>query len=236
MLGTAPRAERDVADINHATPLRLLDSVSADPLFVASHSRPQDVARALIARLVHAARQDMAAVGADAVLQAVQAINLAFGTVLTGGGVLFTYPALWQRVTGETALHMVWFACVRRPFPIMPSRTEGRTVDLHVAARTSPARLAGAITALTQNNNNIHVCAVGAGALNQAVKGVALAGIFLSEQSLRLGMIPYRVRPLGPAQPGPPAFRLVLTVERALQTQQERRRPEILTASRVHER
>ena len=49
------------------------------------------------------------------------------------------------------------------------------TIQMNVASNTSPARLAGAILKTISSGNTIELLAVGAGAVNQATKAIALA-------------------------------------------------------------
>ena len=51
---------------------------------------------------------------------------------------------------------------------------------LKVSSKTNPNSVAGAIVAILKPNENVKVHAVGAGALNQAIKAIAIARGFLA--------------------------------------------------------
>lgn len=56
---------------------------------------------------------------------------------------------------------------------------------LRVSSRTAPEKLAGSIAkAITLEKKQVEVVAVGAGAINQAVKGLILARRFMSSSGL----------------------------------------------------
>lgn len=62
---------------------------------------------------------------------------------------------------------------------------------LKVGAATRPQILAGAIAKfLTQDHKDIEIIAVGAGAINQATKGMILARRFVSSTGSNLAFIP----------------------------------------------
>lgn len=62
---------------------------------------------------------------------------------------------------------------------------------LKVSAKTRPQELAGAIAKfITIDNKEVEVVAVGAGAINQAIKGLILANRFVSTSGIHLAFIP----------------------------------------------
>lgn len=61
---------------------------------------------------------------------------------------------------------------------------------LKVSARSSPKSVAGALAALFRQYGKAEMQAVGAGAVNQAVKAVAIARGFVSPNGIELVMIP----------------------------------------------
>ncbi len=62
---------------------------------------------------------------------------------------------------------------------------------LRVSDTTRPQKLAGAIAKMhTIDNKDYEVVAVGAGAVNQAVKGLILARRFVSSNGINLAFIP----------------------------------------------
>lgn len=61
---------------------------------------------------------------------------------------------------------------------------------LRVAANTKPNLAAGAIAGIAKKENTLEVAAVGAGAVNQAVKAIAIAGDFIKENEWVLACKP----------------------------------------------
>ena len=62
---------------------------------------------------------------------------------------------------------------------------------LRVSSKTEPKKLAGAIyRALKQNGGEVCLQAIGAGAVNQAVKGVAIARGFAAPEGANLKIVP----------------------------------------------
>lgn len=62
---------------------------------------------------------------------------------------------------------------------------------LKVSASTRPQVLAGAIAKfITQDRKDVELVAVGAGAVNQGVKGLIMARRFVSSSGLNLAFIP----------------------------------------------
>ncbi len=61
---------------------------------------------------------------------------------------------------------------------------------LKVSANSNPNKVAGAIVGALSKAGKVELQAIGAGAVNQAVKSVAIARRFLEEKNLELYMIP----------------------------------------------
>lgn len=61
---------------------------------------------------------------------------------------------------------------------------------IKVSSRSVPKSVAGAICAVVREGKGANVEAVGAGAVNQAVKAVAVARTFLTEDGIDLVCIP----------------------------------------------
>jgi stage V sporulation protein S len=61
---------------------------------------------------------------------------------------------------------------------------------LKVSAKSSPNSVAGAIAGLLKENSGIEIQTVGAGALNQAIKAVAIARGFVAPSGIDLICIP----------------------------------------------
>ncbi|MDR2531932.1 MAG: stage V sporulation protein S [Oscillospiraceae bacterium] len=57
---------------------------------------------------------------------------------------------------------------------------------IKVSARSVPKLVAGAIAAVVREKKIVEIQAVGAGAINQAVKSIAIARIYTSEEGLNL--------------------------------------------------
>lgn len=61
---------------------------------------------------------------------------------------------------------------------------------LKVSAKTSPQKVAGAIAKYYEENQAVEVVAVGAGAINQATKGLIMARRFVSSSGIDLSFKP----------------------------------------------
>lgn len=61
---------------------------------------------------------------------------------------------------------------------------------LKVSARSNPNAVAGALAAIIRQDGSVEVQVVGAGALNQAIKAVAIARTYLVESSLDAVCVP----------------------------------------------
>lgn len=57
---------------------------------------------------------------------------------------------------------------------------------LKVSAKSSPNLVAGAIAGVIRDAGEVEVQAIGAGAVNQAVKAIAVAGSFLTEDQIEI--------------------------------------------------
>ena len=69
---------------------------------------------------------------------------------------------------------------------------EAPAVDvIKVSARSRSTAVAGAIAGVVREHNRAEVQAIGAGAVNQALKAVAIARGYLSEDDIDVIMIPY---------------------------------------------
>lgn len=63
-------------------------------------------------------------------------------------------------------------------------------VNFKVASKTDVGKLAGAITEVTRQGDDIAISAVGAGAVNQVVKAVAKARGYLAPTGIDIVIIP----------------------------------------------
>ena len=63
-------------------------------------------------------------------------------------------------------------------------------VEIKVSSKTNPNSLAGAIASLLKEGKNINVKTIGAGALNQAMKGITIARGFVVVQGIDINCIP----------------------------------------------
>lgn len=61
---------------------------------------------------------------------------------------------------------------------------------LKVSANSKPKAVAGAVAAIVRKNGYVELQAVGAGAVNQAIKAIAIARGFLAPNGINLVMIP----------------------------------------------
>lgn len=62
--------------------------------------------------------------------------------------------------------------------------------SLKVSASSQPKAVAGAIAAITRNNENVEIETIGAGAVNQAVKSIAIARGYVAPNGIELVCIP----------------------------------------------
>ncbi len=61
---------------------------------------------------------------------------------------------------------------------------------LKVSARSNPSAVAGAVAGVIREEGNVEIQAIGAGAINQAVKAVAIARGFVAPGGMDLICIP----------------------------------------------
>lgn len=61
---------------------------------------------------------------------------------------------------------------------------------LKVSSKSNPNSVAGAIAGALGKDNTVEIQAIGAGAVNQAVKAIAVARRFINENGKDIGMIP----------------------------------------------
>ena len=61
---------------------------------------------------------------------------------------------------------------------------------LKVSSKSSPSKVAGAIANIFREYKSVELQAIGAGALNQAIKAIAIARGFLSPSGYNLVVIP----------------------------------------------
>ena len=70
----------------------------------------------------------------------------------------------------------------------MPQAPEGNC--LKVSPKSSPASVAGAIAGMVKDGVEVELQAVGAGAVNQAVKAIAISRGFLSPVGIEIACVP----------------------------------------------
>ncbi|MGM9646586.1 MAG: stage V sporulation protein S [Eubacteriales bacterium] len=61
---------------------------------------------------------------------------------------------------------------------------------LKVSAKSSPNLVAGAIAGVIRDCGAVEVQAIGAGAVNQAIKAIAVAGAFLTDDQIEISCKP----------------------------------------------
>lgn len=64
------------------------------------------------------------------------------------------------------------------------------TTILKIRSNSDPSKVAGAICAMIQDGKNIELQAIGAGAVNQAVKSIATARGYIASSGINLYCIP----------------------------------------------
>jgi stage V sporulation protein S len=62
---------------------------------------------------------------------------------------------------------------------------------LKVSSKSKPNSVAGAIAGMVRSNTKVQIQTIGAGALNQAIKGIAIARGFIAPTGQELICIPY---------------------------------------------
>lgn len=62
---------------------------------------------------------------------------------------------------------------------------------LKVSAKSNPNLVAGAIAGIMRESKDVELQAIGAGSVNQAVKAVAVARVFLEEDGIGIATVPY---------------------------------------------
>jgi stage V sporulation protein S len=62
---------------------------------------------------------------------------------------------------------------------------------LKVSSKSKPNSVAGAIAGMIRSNSRVQIQTIGAGALNQAIKGIAIARGFIAPTGQELICIPY---------------------------------------------
>lgn len=72
------------------------------------------------------------------------------------------------------------------------SRTTPDTI-LRVASNSDPANVAGAIVGVIRDHGDARLQAIGAGAINQTVKAIAIARGYMAPGGIDLACIPYFV-------------------------------------------
>lgn len=73
----------------------------------------------------------------------------------------------------------------------MPNDSQQQIGFLKVSSKSSPASVAGAIAGMVKDGVDVEIQAVGAGAVNQAVKAIAISRGFLSPIGIEVACIPY---------------------------------------------
>jgi stage V sporulation protein S len=75
---------------------------------------------------------------------------------------------------------------------VAPDTGEPKSVDIiKVSARSRSTAVAGAVAGVVREHNRAEVQAIGAGAVNQAVKAIAIARGYLREDGINVIVIPY---------------------------------------------
>jgi stage V sporulation protein S len=62
---------------------------------------------------------------------------------------------------------------------------------LKISGKTAPGAIAGAIAGIVRERKPVEMQAIGAGAVNQAIKGAAIARGFVAPSGVDLVVIPY---------------------------------------------
>ena len=62
---------------------------------------------------------------------------------------------------------------------------------LKISGKTAPGSIAGAVAGIVRERKPVEMQAIGAGAVNQAIKGAAIARGFVAPSGIDLVVIPY---------------------------------------------
>ena len=88
-------------------------------------------------------------------------------------------------------LNPVEFRCISSPFPAASFATRRGPVDvIKVSAGSRTSSVAGAIAGVVREHKRAEVQAIGAGAVNQAIKATAIARGYLQEDGIDVICIP----------------------------------------------
>lgn len=88
------------------------------------------------------------------------------------------------------ALHETQGAFVRERLDERPAPEPGGNTLLKVAAQSRPAAIAGAIAGVMRGGSTATIQAVGAGAVNQSVKAIAIARTYLQQDGITICCVP----------------------------------------------
>ncbi len=66
----------------------------------------------------------------------------------------------------------------------------GETIVLKIRNNSEPQKVAGAVVAYLREDKKVELQAIGAGAVNQAVKSIAVARGFIAQEGVNLSCIP----------------------------------------------
>jgi stage V sporulation protein S len=77
------------------------------------------------------------------------------------------------------------------PENVSPAEKSGMVDVIKVSARSRSTAVAGAIAGVVREHNRAEVQAIGAGAVNQAIKAVAIARGYLVDDQIDVIVIPY---------------------------------------------
>lgn len=100
----------------------------------------------------------------------------------------FTPPSQEDRMTTNTSQSTGLARAVGTP---RPEATERHSAEvLKVSTRSRPSAVAGAIAGVIRDSGMAEVQSIGAGATNQAIKAVAIARSYLSEEGIDIVCIP----------------------------------------------
>ncbi len=152
-------------------------------LKVSSKSKPTKVAGAIATLLRRGHRVELQAIGAGAVNQAVKAVAIARGYVSPLGMDLRMRTGFTEvEIGGETKTAIKI---------IILSDQGGMDMEiLKVSSKSQPNRVAGALASVLKQHKRVELQAIGAGAVNQAVKAIAIARGYVSPLGMDVVCIP----------------------------------------------
>ena len=158
-------------------------NMEVEVLKVSSKSNPSAVGGAIATILRKGKKAELQAIGAGAVNQAVKAIAIARGYVAPLGmdlRAVFEFTEVEINGETKTAIKMS-----------VLGEQGGESMEiLKVSSKSKPNAVAGALASVLKQHKKAELQAIGAGAVNQAVKAIAIARGYVAPLGMDLICVP----------------------------------------------